>query len=699
MELVEGETLEALPRAARPLDAMEATGIAAQVAAGLAAAHAKGIVHRDIKPANVMITPDGLVKVMDFGIAKVPGAAAMTRDGSTLGSSAYMSPEQVRGEPVDARSDLWSLGVVMYELLSGRLPFPGDNEHTVLHKVLTSEPEPLSELRPELPGWLTDTVTRLLSKEPSGPAGISPERCSRCSRGPRPGLLPTATAREAGPRRWRLAPIARWCCWPRSRPPGSTRRPAPSGRHAKRKGCPRLLAMVEAQDCLQAMIRADELERLLPGERALSDARTHCTVPTSILTEPGGADVYLRSTATRRRRGSISARRRCTTSRAGQHLSLAHRAARLRDRGGGHASLGGRAEFEFRSRAARRGARGHGPGPRGHAQRARRRPPSCRRTGSTATRSPTPSSRPSSMPAATRIPRCGPSPSSRPAGRSSTDEAMALLRDATGRPGPANWELGSHPCRGGTHPVTGVSWHEALAYCRWLGKDLPTVFHWRLAAGANDTLFSDILWASNLDGTASVPSARTPASVATAPTTWPATPRNGPGTRWLGGATSSAGRGTSRCTCSPIPTRAAARARLDLRLPLRPLRRAAERRGLRAAGAVQRAVAASAPVSDDIFEVLLRAYAYDDTPLNARVESVDELPALAPRDRIAGRRLRRRALRRASLFPAQRRRRPTRPSSTSRARASFGSAPAAPPTSTYVSLRAAQRPGAGPSRC
>jgi serine/threonine protein kinase len=122
MTCYDGETLEERI-ATGPLSVEEAAGIAAQIAAGLAKAHAQGIVHRDVKPANVFLTGDGQVKIFDFGLAKLAGLSRLTRDGTAVGTAAYMSPEQTSGEDVDHRTDIWALGAVLYEMISGKLPF------------------------------------------------------------------------------------------------------------------------------------------------------------------------------------------------------------------------------------------------------------------------------------------------------------------------------------------------------------------------------------------------------------------------------------------------------------------------------------------------------------------------------------------------------------------------------------------------
>jgi serine/threonine protein kinase len=147
-----------------PLEPSEALDIAIQVAQGLSKAHEMSIAHRDIKPANLMITGDGVVKIVDFGLAKLAGRAKLNGAGTILGTVAYISPEQAHGEEIDHRTDIWSLGVVLYEMICGQLPFKGEYEQAVIYSITNEEPEPLTRLRPDIPIELEKIVNKALAK-------------------------------------------------------------------------------------------------------------------------------------------------------------------------------------------------------------------------------------------------------------------------------------------------------------------------------------------------------------------------------------------------------------------------------------------------------------------------------------------------------------------------------------------------------
>jgi serine/threonine protein kinase len=164
MDSYDGETLkEKITKG--PLKIDETINIAIQIAEGLQSAHEHGIIHRDIKPANIFITKAGEVKILDFGLAKLTGRSIITKMGSTVGTIAYMSPEQTRGENIDHRTDIWSFGIVLYEMLTGELPFKGDYEQAVIYSIINEEPEFISKIRSDVPQQIEKIISKSLNKD------------------------------------------------------------------------------------------------------------------------------------------------------------------------------------------------------------------------------------------------------------------------------------------------------------------------------------------------------------------------------------------------------------------------------------------------------------------------------------------------------------------------------------------------------
>ena len=168
MQFIEGRTLADYLASGKTIPPMKATQVAKEIAEALAAAHAEGVIHRDIKPANVMVTRDGKVLVMDFGIARlISGPETAPQTSAVLGTASYLSPEQAQGHSVDARSDIYALGVVLYEMLTGRPPFTGDSPMAIAYKQVNATPEAPSSVNPDVPPQLDAVVMRALSKNPA----------------------------------------------------------------------------------------------------------------------------------------------------------------------------------------------------------------------------------------------------------------------------------------------------------------------------------------------------------------------------------------------------------------------------------------------------------------------------------------------------------------------------------------------------
>jgi eukaryotic-like serine/threonine-protein kinase len=240
MELVTGRTLRQVLDEAGPLPAGQAAAIAAAVCEGLQAAHAAGLVHRDIKPANIILA-GGEAKILDFGIARAEGTAAGTATGIVLGTAAYLSPEQAAGRPAGPSSDLYALGCVLFEMLTGAPPFTAESAVGLACRHVHDDPGPASARRPGVPASLDQMTTRLLAKDPAArPADAAAARAGLLAAlapdpapGPPAAGVPGAPRRRRGPRRSETvlaAALAAWPPWPRCwsparAAPGPRRRP------------------------------------------------------------------------------------------------------------------------------------------------------------------------------------------------------------------------------------------------------------------------------------------------------------------------------------------------------------------------------------------------------------------------------------------------------------------------------------------
>jgi serine/threonine protein kinase/regulation of enolase protein 1 (concanavalin A-like superfamily) len=223
MEFIPGETLKERLDRTGPLETAEVLQIGRQIALGLAAAHSTGLIHRDIKPGNILIEagPEPHVKITDFGLARAADDASTTQSGIVAGTPMFMAPEQVRGDALDHRADLFSLGSVLYTMCCGRPPFRANNTLAVLKRVAEDTPRPIPEIIPEVPQWLCDLITRLQAKNPADRFGRAQDVADLLAKGlqglPADGLPPPLPLAASPP------PAAAEPAAPRSRDPGETR--------------------------------------------------------------------------------------------------------------------------------------------------------------------------------------------------------------------------------------------------------------------------------------------------------------------------------------------------------------------------------------------------------------------------------------------------------------------------------------------
>ncbi len=532
MEYVEGQTLKdmisgsvgaihesPLPITPHPLPITQVIEIASQIAEGLAAAHAKGIVHRDIKPQNILIDKNGRVRILDFGLAKLKGVSSLTKESSTLGTVHYMSPEQALGKEVDHKIDIWSLGVVLYEMLTGKLPFQGDYEQAVIYSILNEEPVPL----PAAPGYLAALVFKALEKDPG-------KRYQQIAE-----MIANMEAMKDG-RPDRISEFIRWLKKPHIAILSLTllallgflvvrglNRKAEI-RRVETELLPKINQLISEgfSQYFTAYHLAEEAEKIIPDDPRLAKIFSIICVRFSIRTDPGAAKVYLQNYQTPEGKWEYAGLSplenirlpvgyiRIRIEKEGYETVWAASTTftmnlskfqifepcqivrRLDKKGSlpaGMARVPGEVadgigeiadyfmdRFEVSNRQFKKFVDQGGYGKKEFWQH------EFIRDGE-------------------KVP---------------WQEAMREFVDQTGRPGPAGWQAGDYPEGQGDYPVSGISWYEAATYAEFAGKSLPTGDHWGIARGTDllldsKSFFSFFTPQSNFAGQGPAPAGRFPA--------------------------------------------------------------------------------------------------------------------------------------------------------------------------------------------
>ncbi|MGE0360985.1 MAG: protein kinase [Vicinamibacterales bacterium] len=516
MGYYEGETLKkAIQRGPMPIEDVVAIG--AQIARGLAAAHEAGIVHRDIKPANVMITARGEAKIVDFGIAKLSGRVDLTGTGLSLGTVAYMAPEQFQGQ-VDARTDLWALGVVLYEMLTGQLPFQGDSATALMNAVLNQTPPSVKALRAEVPESIAAVVDRALQKDPSRRYGSAGEMAAaieacRIQAGSTAAASDDTGAILRAIRRPLVALPALALAGALGYVLVTTLTQQSRTRWAREEALPEISRLLQQDEYAAAYALAQQAERYIPNDPILTDLLPQITATPTLASTPPGASVYVKPYAPPQEEWRLIG----TTPLRG--VALPRGTYRWRVQSAGFEPIEFARNVGDLVAPVTLDLAATGSIPAGMVALAASRAPvdiTGFATEDLVALQPFAIDRHEVTNAAYKefVAAGGYSKREywkhtfRRDGRElSWDEAMALFRDSTGRPGPATWELGNPPPGQDDFAVTGVSWYEAAAYAEFRGASLPTIYHWaRAALGATRAtpIRGLIVEASNLAGQAPV---------------------------------------------------------------------------------------------------------------------------------------------------------------------------------------------------
>jgi dienelactone hydrolase len=477
-----------------PLSINESLEIAMQIAEGLKKAHGKGIVHRDLKPANIMLTDEGTVKIVDFGLAKLKGLTRLTKSGTTLGTVAYMSPEQALGKEVDQRSDIWSLGVILYEMLTGKLPFKGEYDQAMLYAVINEEPELLSKMRSDIPDELKRIVRRVLEKSPEKRYQTADDFLKELQQFHRSITTPETVVFNF--RRFLLRPkvvvptLLMLCVLI----PATVfyLQHQARVRWAEKEALPQAEKLIEENDCWRSLLPvyhlAKKIEAVIPHDPKLAGIFAKCALSVNVKTDPPGAKVYMKEYMAPESEWEylgisplekirlpigvfrwkiekegyetvLAAASTYTIDWTKPDLFIPDDLVRVLDKKqtipqgmvrvmGAEGAFGKLDDFfidkyEVTNRQFKEFVNAGGYG--------------------------------NNKLWKERLVRDGK--------ELTWEAAIKAFVDQTGQPGPAGWQAGDFPEGQAEYPVSGISWYEAAAYAEFVGKCLPTISHWAIASG------------------------------------------------------------------------------------------------------------------------------------------------------------------------------------------------------------------------
>jgi serine/threonine protein kinase/dienelactone hydrolase len=504
MAFIEGQTLRERI-AQHPLKIGEAVDAAIQIAEALDEAHRKGIIHRDVKSSNIMMTEKGQAKIMDFGLAKMAGGPVITTEAKTMGTVAYMSPEQARGEELDQRTDIWSLGVVLYEMLTGRLPFQGERETSILYSIVHEEPKPLKQLNAQPSIEIQKIIDRALKKKRDDryPSAGDMARDLKAYRESRKadelGALTFRTIlrrlgkpKVAIPAVLAVLAIACLAFWFFNR--------QAKARWARDTLLPKINDLVMAEESgrdnlIDAYKLVQEVEKYISGDPKLSELASKCAVNISIETEPPGAQISMKKYSApdseweylgisplknirlpmgifrwkMEKEGyetGLAASFTYRRDESRQYFNIPDNLTRVLDKkgslppgmvrvsGGRIQDVGDFDDFLIDQCEVTNRQFKEFVDQGGYQKKEYWKNPFIK-DGKVLT----------------------------------WEAALAGFVDQTGRLGPSTWQAGAFPKGQEDYPVSGVSWYEAAAFAEFAGKSLPTSYHWAIARGELTPLY------------------------------------------------------------------------------------------------------------------------------------------------------------------------------------------------------------------